>query len=248
MAYRSNLNTFDKSGAIAGVIAVHVALAIVLLNLAGKIPFPEVQRALKVFSVTEVPPPPPPPPPPVQQQAPKPKQKEGAAAPKNVKSQATPVKRVPPRISLPLPVPVQTSPTPRTGTQATQGASTPGPGTGAGGTGTGTGSGAGGNGSGGGGDEGIVYPPHLLTSVLRGRDFSREALEQWPRGAQVFMRFRIDPRGYITECTVDHGTGVAAIDDTICNLAHDRLRFRPALNRLGQPVAAWFGYRQTPPG
>jgi len=43
------------------------------------------------------------------------------------------------------------------------------------------------------------------------------------------------------------GTGNPAIDSIICNLAHDRLRFRPALNRLGQPVAGWVGYRQTPP-
>jgi hypothetical protein len=31
------------------------------------------------------------------------------------------------------------------------------------------------------------------------------------------------------------------------DLAHDRLRFRPAVNRIGQPVAGWVGYRQTPP-
>ena len=34
-----------------------------------------------------------------------------------------------------------------------------------------------------------------------------------------------------------------AIDD----LAHDRLRFRPALNRSGQAVAGWFGYAQPAP-
>ena len=51
----------------------------------------------------------------------------------------------------------------------------------------------------------------------------------------------------VGECAVDRGTGVRAIDAEICNLAHQRLRFRPALNRQGQAVAGWFGYRQTPP-
>jgi protein TonB len=61
------------------------------------------------------------------------------------------------------------------------------------------------------------------------------------------MRLRVDPRGYVSECAVDRGTGVPAIDSTVCNLAHDRLRFRPALNRNGQAVAGWFGYAQRAP-
>jgi protein TonB len=83
--------------------------------------------------------------------------------------------------------------------------------------------------------------------VLRGRDIPPETLEQWPRGSTVFMRLRVDPRGYVSECTVDRGTGLPAIDLTICNLAHERLRFRPAVNRSGQPVAGWFGYAQPAP-
>jgi len=43
------------------------------------------------------------------------------------------------------------------------------------------------------------------------------------------------------------GTGNPAIDNAMCNIAHDRLRFRPALNRSGQAVAGWFGYAQRPP-
>jgi protein TonB len=72
-------------------------------------------------------------------------------------------------------------------------------------------------------------------------------LDQWPRGATVFLRLRVDDRGFVSECSVDRGTGMAAIDSVICNLAHDRLRFRPALNRAGQPVAGWFGYAQPAP-
>ena len=242
--YRSDLKSRDKSGAIAAVIAVHAALAAMLLHISGKIPVQSIQGALKIFNV-EVPPPPPPSPPPVQQrQQPKPKQKESASAPQNVKSKATPIKRPP--VPLPVPVPMTASATPRTGTMATQGASTYGPGTGAGGTGTGSGSGSG-SCSGGGGDTGVAEPPHLATPVLSGRDFSGNMLDQWPSGATIFLRLRVDPQGYVSECAVDRGTGVASIDSTICDLARQRLRFRPALNRSGQAVAGWFGYAQPPP-
>jgi len=138
--------------------------------------------------------------------------------------------------------------TPRQGTAPTQGASNvAGPGTGSGGSGNGTGSGAGGAGPGGGGDNGVAEPPHLATPVLTGRDFPRETLQRWPRGAQVFLRLRVDAKGLVSECIVDRGTGVAAIDSQICALVHQRLRFRPALNRSGQAVAGWFGYAQRAP-
>jgi protein TonB len=93
----------------------------------------------------------------------------------------------------------------------------------------------------------VAEPPHLASPVLTGRDFPRELLQQWPRGANVFMRLRVDARGYVSECTVDRGTGVAAIDSSVCNIVHDRLRFRPALDRSGQAVAGWFGYAQRAP-
>ena len=244
--YRSDLNTRDKSGAIALVIGIHAGLLLAFLNLSGKIDFADPQSALKMFDVGAQPPPPPPPPP-AQQQA-KPKEKEGGSAPKNIKSEATPVVAPKPRIETPPVNPIPATETPRQGTAPTQGASdVRGPGTGAGGTGTGTGSGAGGSGTGGGGEGGVADPPHLISPVLTGRDIPRELLQQWPGGMPVFLRLRVNPQGYVSECNVLRGTGVAAIDNTMCNIAHDRLRFRPAVNRSGQPVAGWFGYAQRPP-
>ena len=244
--YRSDLKPRDKSGAIAAVVAVHALLALGLLHLSGKMPIPDVQSALKMFDTVPVPPLPPPPPP-VQHAQVKPKQKEAAFAPTNIKSHATPVKRVSPPIQLPVPVPTTTTATPNTGSASTQGAGAPGIGTGAGGSGAGTGSGSGGNGNGGGGDGGIAEPPHLATPVLGGRDFQRNLLDQWPRNATVFLRLRVNPAGYVSECMVDRGTGVPSIDSTICDLARERLHFRPALNRSGQAVAGWFGYAQPAP-
>lgn len=243
--YRSDLNSRDKGRAVVAVVAIHAALLFVLLQMSGKMNLAGPQSVLQIINLTEAPPPPPPPQ--VRQQA-KPKRKEGGSAPKNIKSEATEVAAPKPRIVTPPVQKIAAAETPRLGAAPTQGASdVRGPGTGAGGTGTGTGSGSGGNGPGGGGDGGVADPPHLVTPVLRGRDIPRETLDQWPRGATVFMRLRVDARGYVSECTIDRGTGVASIDNTLCNLAHDRLRFRPAVNRSGQAVAGWFGYAQPAP-
>ncbi|HSR00369.1 MAG TPA: energy transducer TonB [Sphingomicrobium sp.] len=248
MAYRANLSNSDRGGAVAAVIAIHALLLLALLHLSGKVEVPGAQSVLRVFDLTQPPPPPPPPPPPQQKPQPKPKDKEGGSAPPNIKSQATSIQAPRPKVVVPPAPQIAATETPRLGTQATEGAApSAGPGTGAGGSGNGTGSGTGGNGPGGGGDNGVAEPPHLVTPVLTGRDFERDMLEQWPRGATVFLRLRVDARGFVSECTIDRGSGVASIDAELCNLAHDRLRFRPALTRSGQAVAGWFGYAQRAP-
>lgn len=93
----------------------------------------------------------------------------------------------------------------------------------------------------------MAEPPRLATPVLSGYDFSRSILDQWPSGTTVFVRLRVDSRGYVSECMVDRGTGVVLIDSAICSLARERLRFRPALDRSGAAIAGWFGYAQPAP-
>jgi len=244
--YRSDLNNRDKSGAIALVAAIHAALLFAFLHMSGKIDLADPQSALKMFDVnTPEPPPPPPPPPQQQREQQKPKEKEGGS-PANIRSQATPVVAPKPQVEPQRPNPMAVTETPNQGAAPTQGAANVrGPGTGAGGTGTGTGTGSG-SGSGG-GDGGVADPPHLISPVLTGRDIPRELLQQWPGGTPVFLRLRVNPQGYVSECNVLRGTGNAAIDNAMCNIAHDRLRFRPAVNRSGQAVAGWFGYAQRPP-
>jgi len=245
VAYRTDIDNRHRGSAIVAVVAIHAALLLAFLHLSGRIDLTDPQDALRVIDLTTSVPPPPPPPP--QEQQARPKEREGGSAPENIKSEATPVVAPKPRIVTPPVQEIAAAETPRQGTAPTQGASdVRGPGTGAGGIGNGTGSGSGGNGPGGGGG-GQAEPPHLVTPVLTGREIPPELLDQWPRRATVFMRLRVDARGYVAECTVDRGTGVPAIDSTICNLAHDRLRFRPALDRSGQAVAGWFGYAQPAP-
>ncbi|HEX6784671.1 MAG TPA: energy transducer TonB [Sphingomicrobium sp.] len=239
MAYRNDIGTRDRGAAIAAVIAIHALLLLALLHLSGKIDLTDPQSALSVFDLKNVPPPPP-----DQRKQAQPKTLQSGSAPKNVKSQATPVAAPKPEVQTP-PVPqITASETPRNGAASTQGASSvAGPGAGSGGSGSGSGSG---NGSGA-GDGGIAEPPHLATSVLTGRDFPQEMLDEWPGRVTIFLRLRVDARGYVAECTVDRGTGNPAIDGEVCNLAHERLRFRPALNRSGEAVAGWFGYAQPAP-
>jgi protein TonB len=244
--YRSDLSSRDKGGAIAAVVAIHAILLAVLLQISGKMNLGGPQSVLQIINLSEAPPPPPPSP--TQQRQAKPKQKEGGSAPKNIKSEATEIVAPLPRIVTSPVQKIAATDTPRLGAAPTQGAAdVRGPGTGAGGAGAGTGGGSGGNGPGAGGDGGVADPPHLITPVLRGRDIPRDILDQWPRGATVFMRIRVDARGYVSECTIDRGTGISSIDNALCNLAHDRLRFRPAVNRNGQAVAGWFGYAQPAP-
>ena len=144
----------------------------------------------------------------------KPKETEGGA-PENIRSQATPVVAPKPLIELPGP--------PDRGDRNAAPGNRPQPRAqptcagrdGRGRIGTGTGSGAGGSGSGGGGGGGAAAP-RLVTPVLTARNFPRQMLAAWPRGAQVFMRLRVDAQGVVQQCIVDRGTGMRPSTAEVC--------------------------------
>jgi protein TonB len=180
--YRPAPTFRDRAGPLAAVVLLHVGIGYAVLSLSGTGADQLGEEAgLTIFDVI-VPPPPPPPEPVVEQsvqpQDSKPKQAEGAASPKNIRSKATPVVAPEPRIELPAPSPVVAATKPSTGAAATTGASdVVGPGTGAGGTGTGTGSGGAGSGSGGGGSGGIPTRPTVIESTkLTSRDYPPAAI------------------------------------------------------------------------
>ena len=245
--YRTDLNNRDKSGAIAAVIAIHAGLAFALLHLSGTVDLAHPERALEVFDLTEIKPPPPPPPPPIQKDASKqkPKAKEGAASPKNIKSEATPVVAPKPRIVLPAPPTIAVTETPRQGAAPTQGASNVrGPGTGAGGVGTGTGSGGSGSGPGGGGDGGIATRAQKLSPSLSLRDYPPQLRQRFPRGAGVLVTFTVLTNGRLTNCKVYQSSGDPEVDNMTCWLVTQKFVYRPAYNRRGEPVVSQAGYRQ----
>jgi protein TonB len=241
VAYKTDLGAKDKGGAIAAVIAMHAALLFVLLHLSGTIDLTDPQATLRVFDVNAVKPPPPPPP--EQKQWPRPREKEGGSAPKNIKSEATPVAAPKPRVETPPIQPIAATETPRQGTAPTQGASNVrGAGTGAGGIGAGTGSGAGGSGPGGGG--GVAVPAGLIRGIT-GSDYPSAVRDSWPRGGAVYLRLRIEPNGRPSRCDVMRSFGSSSIDQWTCSLVMQRALFRPALDARGVPISAWFGYKQV---
>ena len=248
--YRSTLNSRDRGGAIAAVVAIHAALIFAFLNLSGTIDLPGTQRAIRVFDVRELEPPPPVPPPPPpppreQQRAP---EEEGGASEENIRSQATPIVAPRPRVEIPVRPPVATTETPNQGAAPTQGAADrPGAGTGSGGSGTGTGSGGSGSGAGGGGGGEPATPARLVRGITN-RDYPVAIQRGWPRGGRIFLRLRIEANGRPSSCDVMRSFGNQAVDQWTCRLVMDRGQFRPATNQQGVPIAAWFGYVQSDTG
>ena len=245
--YQPQLTTRDRAATVTLVVAIHLALAFALINLSRPVREQLPQEVIEIFDVSE------PPPPPIVEQIPEeeqaaPERKEGAASPKNIESQATPVVAPKPQILLPVPPPVQVTETPNEGSESTQGASNVvGPGTGAGGTGTGTGSGGSGSGTGGGGSGGIATRPAVVQGITN-RDYPDEVARFWPRGGAVFIAVRVLPNGRATDCKINRSIGIPAIDQWTCKLVEERARFRPATDTGGRPVAAWYGYIQRDVG
>jgi periplasmic protein TonB len=242
--YEPRLTRRDRAVTFSMVAAVHVALAFALINLSPPVRQALPEQVVEMFDVT----PPPPPEEIIVEQIPtpkdSPKEEEGAASPKNIRSQATPVVAPKPPIALPIPPPMPVTQTPNTGSERTQGASNVlGPGTGAGGVGTGTGSGGSGSGTGGGGSGGIGTRPSVVRGITN-RDYPNEVARYWPRGGAVFIAVRVLPNGRATDCKINRSIGIPAIDQWTCKLVEERAVFRPATDRSGRPVAAWYGYIQ----
>ncbi|ANY18598.1 Gram-negative bacterial tonB protein [Tsuneonella dongtanensis] len=129
-----------------------------------------------------------------------------------------------------------------TGTADTSGAREQGSGTGAGGTGTGTGSGNGGSGQGG----GIATKPvHVSGGINNARDYpvppgGREARI----GTEVIVKVTVGTDGRASNCSVFKPSPDPEADRITCRLVVDRLRFKPATDSAGNPVAAPFYWRQ----
>lgn len=129
-----------------------------------------------------------------------------------------------------------------TGSADTSGARVQGAGTGAGGTGSGTGSGNGGGGQGG----GIATKPvHIGGGINNARDYpippgGREARI----GNEVIVKVTVGTDGRASNCSVFRASPDTEADAITCRLVVDRLRFRPAIDTAGNPVAAPFYWRQ----
>jgi len=229
-SYTGTADRPDRAKAVAAVVAVHVALAAVILTgLNGRVVTAAVET-LKTFDITE-PPPPPPVPPPAASKPERMKKAEGAPA---KKAEATPV--VAPQPRLPLPPPIPAAKVAGTGSASSSGAATAGNGTGAGGSGNGPGGGGSGDFSG--------YTPARLVQNLTGGDYRRLAAGRLPNG-RAMVTLRVETNGLPSNCGVVRSSGDAIVDGGLCALITNRLRFRPALDDRGRPVASQLQYVAT---
>lgn len=239
MSYRSPTPTNQRIGTLLLVIALHAAVAAVVLFY-GAVGGGEgsADTPLETFDIAL-----PEPPPAVDidepdQATPR---EEGAASEENIESEAAPV--VASRdVELPPQNPLPASPTPNEGRDTTQGASDrPGEGTGAGGSGAGTGSGNSGTGLGGGGG---TRPTVIRSTTLTARDYPRKLRRQWPEGGRVLVAVRVQVDGRATDCRVNVSIGIPEIDAETCRLVESQVRFNPARDARGNPYVAWYGYMQ----
>lgn len=219
-----------RAKAVAAVIAVHAALAFVILS---GLDVRNVRRAVERMTTINITPPHPPPihPP---RPAPKPqamKRPEGAAA-----RQAQPTPVVAPQPKLPLPSPVPAARVAGTGISTQSGAAPAGAGSGASGAGSGTG-------GGGAADYSRFTPARLVRNLSRG-DYRALAAGRMPAG-RAMVSLRVEPTGQVTNCRVLRSSGDVQVDAGLCPLVSARLQFLPALDDHGRPIPFQLDYVAT---
>lgn len=219
-SYTGSAGRPDRAKAIAAVVAVHAALAfIILTGLNVRIVSQAVER-LKTFNL-QVPPPPPPVPPPPPKPAPEAAKKpEGAPA---KKAEPSAVVAPPPRI--PAPSPLSAAKVAGSGSASTSGAGTSGTGTGAGGS---------GNGPGGGGSGG--FTPAQKISKIPNSEYRRLSSMSGMGSGSVGISIRVNPDGSASNCRIVRSSGSAVADSFMCQLTERYVRFRPARDPSGRAI------------
>ena len=220
-SYTGTADRPDQAKAVAAVVAVHVALAAAILTGLNVRMVGHAVEVLKTFNIREPPPPPPEPPPPPQ---PKPKQAkldEGAAG-----RMAKPTPVVAPKPRIPVPSPIPAAPIAGTGSATRSGAANYGNGPGAGGA---------GNGPGGGGDFSRFTPARRITRIPD-REYRGLAATGLQSGS-VGVTIKVNTDGSVSNCRVARSSGNPYADGLMCQLTLRYIRFSPALDSYGRPVA-----------
>ena len=218
MAYRATHRPDRWKAMLAAITATALLGAAIVSGFSVRIVSNAVD-ALKTFSITAPKPPPPPPPPPEIRPQPA-KHQEGAPA-----KQANPAPVVAPKAMVPTPTRVAAAPVAGTGSASSAGAGTAGNGTGAGGYGNGLGSGG----------SGAFTPAHKI-SKIPDQEYQRFAALGIPSGV-AGVTVRVNPDGSASDCRVARSSGSAAADSLMCQLTVAYVRFSPALDPSGRPVA-----------
>lgn len=236
----------DKAKSGAGVVALHGALAYVLLTALGVTDLPaptKAQASLTVITIA--------PPPPVTISEPKKIDEkkaaaEGASSAKAIKQRATPVFGAKVK-SLNKTTAADKA---RDGNKRKNGAShDDGPGSAAGGIGDGTGTGNQGLGQGGGGNGdgngGGFTPtkPRKTGGTITAKDY-RKATGKAKTPDQVTVWYTVGANGRVSGCHVVQPSAWPERDALTCRLIEQRWTYEPARDRNGEPYATETGWRQ----
>ncbi len=229
--YRGTADRPDQAKAIAGVVAVHVALAFLILS---GLNVSTVERAVETLKTFTIPKPLPPPerPPPAQKSSVRQEVTKLASTPKK-RSEPMPVAA--PVANTPMPSPLPATSIAGSGSALNAGGSTQG---GAGGAATGSGAGRGGA-----VDYSRFTPAQLIQNLSRS-DYRTIAKGRLPRG-RAMLSLRVEQSGIPTHCDVVRSSGDRVVDEGLCPLIEARLRFRPALDDEGRPIPYQLQYVAT---
>jgi periplasmic protein TonB len=230
MAYQA-ADRPDRIKALAGVLVVHAGLAAVILTGLNVHSVARTIERLKTFDIRELPPPPQPPPP--RRVSDRAKDEEGAAGKKAL---PTPVVAPQPKIMVPYKPPVTAARVAATGSASTSGAALAGSGTGAGGSGSGRGGGGNGDYSG--------FTPARMLNKIPDREYRRISGGRIPRGSAT-ISFRVNSDGHLANCRIIRSSGDPGVDSIVCDAATTYLRFSPARDASGRPVAQDMSYTPT---
>lgn len=199
------------------------------------------RRAEETLAVFDVPIPAPPRRPEPAPPASRAVEREGRAAPANLRATPTAVVAPVPVVQ-PPPPPVPAAPVAAEGDAPSAGATElPGPGPGAGGAGDGSGAGGGGDGTGGGLGRGT--PSRQIAGRIRDRDYPAAARRTGAQGS-VIVHLHIDPRGRVARCEVARSSGHPELDGGTCRLIGARFRYEPARDAAGRPIADLRAWKQ----
>jgi protein TonB len=223
MAYRAAENP-DRIKALGGVAVVHAGLAAIILSGLTVHTVSRTVERLKSFDIREIPPPPQPPPP--SAKAERARNEEGAAGKKAL---PTPVVAPQPKIVVPYKPPVTAARIASTGSASTAGAAVSGSGTGAGGSGNGLGGGGSGDFSG--------YTPAQRISRIPDREYRHLVAASGRRYGSVGITLKVNTDGSPSNCRIVRSSGAGSVDSLMCRLAQQYVRFRPARDSYGRPVA-----------
>jgi protein TonB len=219
-SYRGTADRGERAGALAAVAAVHVALAFIILTGLSVPTFRHAAERITTIVIESAPPAVQPPPKPIPKRE-SAKRPEGAAA-----KRADPTPVVAPEAKLPVPTPIPAAKVAGTGAQSNSGAAASGTGSGAGGQGMG---------AGGGGDTSGYTPARRISKIPDSeyRALSRTGI----RSGSVGVTIKVDTDGTVSNCRVARSSGDPSIDGLMCRLTLQYVRFDPARDNLGRPVA-----------